>query len=96
MEQIIQFLLLYLLIINIYGFVIMGLDKRKAAKGQWRISEKRLLGTAAAFGSLGVFLGMRVFRHKTKHPLFQWSVPIFLLIHSLTLVFISYWRLKGL
>lgn len=95
MEQMIQFIILYLAVINSYGFIIMGLDKRKAKKGQWRISEKRLIAAAAAFGSLGVFLGMRVFRHKTKHPLFQWSVPVFLVLQTAVLVYLSYqWMLS--
>lgn len=74
-------LLIYLGCINLYGFVIMGIDKNKAKKGQWRISEKNLLGAAFIGGSLGVLLGMKQFRHKTKHKLFQWLVPIFLALH---------------
>jgi uncharacterized membrane protein YsdA (DUF1294 family) len=72
--------LAYLVGINLYGFIIMGIDKGRAKKDQWRISEKHLLGSAALGGSLGVLLGMKTFRHKTKHRLFQWSVPIMLVL----------------
>ncbi|MBV2197325.1 DUF1294 domain-containing protein [Bacillus velezensis] len=68
-------LLIYAVLINGYGFWIMGTDKRRAKAHRWRISEKRIWLTAAMFGSLGVWIGMRIFRHKTKHKSFLYGVP---------------------
>lgn len=66
----------YLLAINLLAFGMYGLDKRKASKGLWRISEARLLLVAALGGSLGAWLGMRVFRHKTRKMKFFVGVPL--------------------
>lgn len=74
------FALIYLLLINIIGFLAMYLDKRRAVKGKWRIKEKTLIFIAIIGGSLGVYLGMRKFRHKTKHPLFKYGVPAIILV----------------
>lgn len=70
------------------SFVTMYVDKQKAKKNQWRISEKALLFLAVAGGSIGIYLGMRVFRHKTKHLTFKYGVP---LIFLLQFVLISYY-----
>lgn len=78
----------YLAMINLYGFMIMGMDKKKAKSGAWRISEGHLLGTALIGGSLGVFMGMRTFRHKTKHRRFQVSVPLMLCLHISLIVYV--------
>lgn len=80
--------LAYLVVINLYGFIIIGIDKGRAKKDQWRISENHLLGSAALGGSLGVLLGMKIFRHKTKHRLFQWSVPIMLMLQCVLLLYL--------
>lgn len=77
----------YFVIINIIAFIVMGTDKRKAVKHQWRISEKTLWGTAIIGGSIGSILGMRFFRHKTKHRLFTVGMP-FILIIQVVIVFI--------
>lgn len=73
-----KFLLLYLLLINAAGFVLMLADKLKAKKNKWRIPEARLLGAAAIGGSLGVLAGMYAFRHKTQHLKFTLGVPLIL------------------
>ena len=73
--------LIYLLIINAVGFFLMLADKLKARKNLWRIPERVLMGTAILGGSLGVFLGMRICRHKTLHPKFAIGVPILLAVH---------------
>lgn len=78
-------LMMYLLIINLYAFFIYGLDKSKAKSGKWRISEKHLLLSAFLGGSLGAFLGMKFFHHKTKHTIFKLGVPLMLLLHLLVL-----------
>ncbi|MBR5064878.1 MAG: DUF1294 domain-containing protein, partial [Oscillospiraceae bacterium] len=70
-----RYLLIYLMIINIIAFAAMGIDKLKAAKGRWRISEKALFLLAAAGGSIGSIAGMFAFRHKTKHLSFRIGLP---------------------
>ena len=67
---------LYLILINALGLVLMLLDKRYAIQGKWRIPEATLLGVAAVGGSVGVLLGMYLFRHKTKKPKFYVGVPL--------------------
>lgn len=70
------FLSLYLVVINVVTFVVYGIDKRRAIKGKWRISEKALIMLAVCGGSIGAWIGMQVFRHKTKHLLFVIGVPL--------------------
>lgn len=70
----------YLFIINALAFIIYGIDKLKARKGRWRISEATLLLLALVGGSIGSWLGMKVWHHKTMHRKFQYGLPtIFLL-----------------
>lgn len=69
----------YLIAINIIGFAGMGIDKRKAIKNQWRVPEATLFLIAAIGGSLGSVLGMRHFRHKTKHWYFVIGMPLILI-----------------
>ena len=70
--------LTYLVIVNILGFALMGIDKKKAEKNKWRIPEKTLFIVAAIGGSVGSILGMNVFRHKTKHTKFTVGMPAIL------------------
>ena len=72
--------LIYLIGINLAGFIIMGVDKKRAIRGAWRISEASLFLTALLGGSLGCILGMQHFRHKTKHWYFRVFFPLFALI----------------
>lgn len=70
----------YLAFINIVGFFIMLIDKKRAIKKQWRISEKALIGVSIIGGSLGMLAGMNTFRHKTKHKKFTIGIPFILTI----------------
>lgn len=81
-----EFLILYLLIINAASFLLMLADKRKARKKAWRIPESTLLGLAALGGSFGTMVAMRLFRHKTLHLKFSLGVPIMLAVHILIFV----------
>lgn len=65
----------YLAVINMIGFAVMGIDKKRAIRGAWRISEASLFLTALLGGALGCILGMRHFRHKTKHWYFKYGMP---------------------
>ena len=75
-----KLLLIYLFLINAVGFCFMLSDKTKAKKNKWRIPEATLLGIVLIGGSLGVMLGMKLFRHKTLHLKFSIGVPLILAI----------------
>lgn len=79
----------YLLVINAVAFFVYGIDKLKARKDWWRIPESTLLLLAAIGGSIGAWLGMKVWHHKTMHRKFQYGLPvIFLLQLSAVLYFL--------
>lgn len=75
-------LLLYLLLLNLTGFLIMGIDKRRARRHMWRISEKTLFFTALLGGSVGTLAGMYAFRHKTRHWYFVIGMPLILILQA--------------
>ncbi len=77
-----------LLLMNLLAFVLYGIDKLKAKKGAWRIPEATLLLVAFLGGSVGAFLGMEIFRHKTKHAKFKILVPLFLILHIAMAIYI--------
>ena len=79
-----------LIVINVVTFVVYGIDKWKAMKGRWRISEFTLLLLAVIGGSIGALLGMRVWHHKTKHLKFKYGVPLILLAQLALLYFFQY------
>ena len=76
MEEII----FYLLAINIATFLLYGIDKYKAKKGKWRISEATLLTMAAIGGSIGAWAGMRLWHHKTMHKKFKYGIPLIIIM----------------
>ncbi len=77
-----QVLLIYLLLINAVGFLIMLADKQKARKKLWRIPEATLMTVALIGGSLGSLIGMRVCHHKTKKPKFSLGIPAILVLQA--------------
>ena len=79
MPTVTQCLLWYLAAVNVVTFTVYGIDKRKARRGAWRIPEKTLFLLPLLGGSVGALLGMKVFRHKTKHWYFVWGIPAILL-----------------
>lgn len=78
-----KYFLLYLLLINALSLLLMHRDKRLAIRKKWRISERTLLLSAAAGGSIGCLAGMYLFRHKTKHKKFTIGVPVLLALQLL-------------
>ena len=78
----------YLVLINIIAFMLMGIDKSKAKRHQWRIPEKTLFLSALLFGSIGANLGMWVFRHKTRHIQFIVLMPLILIVQAVIIAFL--------
>lgn len=93
MKEYMQVIGLYLLLINVVGFVLMGIDKRRARRDQWRISEKTLFLPPLLGGTVGAILGMRVFHHKTKHWYFRYGLPALLVLQLALAGWLS-WKLK--
>lgn len=81
-------LFIYLTIINLIGFIVMLIDKSRAIHKEWRISEKTLLMISVFGGSIGIFAGMHVFRHKTKHLKFTIGVPLIFIIQIIAAVYL--------
>jgi uncharacterized membrane protein YsdA (DUF1294 family) len=75
-----KYLFVYLIIINTITFFTYGIDKYKAKKHKWRISENMLIGLAIIGGFVGAFMGMQLFRHKTKHVKFTVGVPVIIIL----------------
>lgn len=78
----IQYIAIYLLIMNLIGLTLMGLDKSRARRRQWRISERTLFLCSILGGSLGSWAGMYLFRHKTKHWYFVAGMPFILAVQT--------------
>jgi len=74
-------ILIYLAAINIVAFFLYGIDKWKAQRNKWRVTEARLLWIAVAGGSIGALLGMKVWHHKTQHAKFRFGLPAILFLH---------------
>ena len=74
-----QYSLYYLLAVNSLTFLLYGIDKYKAKKGRWRISEATLLTMAAIGGSIGAWAGMRTWHHKTMHKKFKYGIPVIII-----------------
>lgn len=85
-------LIVYIIIINLIGFFIMGIDKRRAVRRMWRVAERTLFTIALLFGSIGILTGMYVFRHKTKHLSFAIGIPAILVLQLLAISFLFSWN----
>lgn len=83
-----KIILALLVVMNTLAFAMMGADKRRAQKGQWRIKEATLFLVTALFGGLGGTLGMFVFRHKTKHWYFRLGFPALLAVQAVLIAMI--------
>ena len=81
-----EIIVIVLLIYNLITFLLMGIDKFIAIKGKRRISEATLIVSAYTLGGIGVFLGMLVFRHKTKKAKFLILVPIAVILNAVAFV----------
>ena len=79
--------LIYLAVINVVTFFMYGIDKWKAKKSKWRIREAALLGLAVLGGSIGAWLGMQVWHHKTQHKKFKYGVPAIIIVQLALIVY---------
>jgi uncharacterized membrane protein YsdA (DUF1294 family) len=90
METTLKISLIYLLIMNVIGLAVMGIDKAKAIHHAWRIPEKVLFLVSLLGGSVGTWAGMYIFRHKTKHWYFVIGMPAILILQIALVV----WRVR--
>ena len=82
--------LIYLAITNVVTFFMYGVDKWKARKSKWRIREAALLGLAVLGGSIGAWLGMKAWHHKTQHKKFKYGVPAIIIVQLAIIGYILY------
>lgn len=80
----------YVLILNFVTMQVYGIDKFKAKKGKWRIPESTLLLLAVLGGSIGAWLGMRVWRHKTQHKKFKYGIPVIFILQVALCFYLLY------
>ena len=86
MKILLTILISYAVGINLFGFILMGVDKHKAERNAWRISEVTLFMAALFGGSIGCMAGMRIFHHKTKHWKFLIGMPLILVLQITALL----------
>ena len=83
-------IVVYLLVINILGFLAMGFDKWKAKKGRWRIPEDSLFMFTILGGGTGTIAGIYIFRHKTKKAKFTIGMPVILILEILLFIYLQF------
>ena len=90
MEQFENIVLIYIAVINAVTFFMYGVDKWKARKSKWRIREAALLGLAVLGGSIGAWLGMKTWHHKTQHKKFRYGVPAIIIVQLILIGYFLY------
>ena len=88
--KLLHIVLIYLAVINVVTFFMFGIDKWKAKKSKWRVRETALLGLAVLGGSIGAWLGMQVWHHKTLHKKFKYGIPVIIIIQLVLSVYLIY------
>lgn len=88
MDTVIKSIIFYYVVVNLVAFIMYGIDKSRAIKKEWRISEKSLILVSVAGGAFGALLGMHVFRHKTRHIKFQLIIPLTVIVHFVVIYFL--------
>ena len=83
----VQNIIIYFVIINILGFLIMFIDKQKAKKGKWRIPEKTLFIITGLGGGIGTIAGMYIFRHKTQKVAFVIGFPLITILEIIAVIY---------
>ncbi len=85
-------IIIYFIVINLFGFFIMWLDKRKAKKGAWRIPEKTLFIVTALGGGIGTIAGMYTFRHKTQKLNFVIGFPFIMILEIIAIIYWGFFK----
>ncbi len=89
--EVIQVIILYFVIINMAGFLAMGVDKRRSkSRRKWRISEAAMFTVALFGGTPGIIGGMYLFHHKTQKPAFQYGMPVILVLQILVALIVLF------
>ena len=83
--------IIYLAVINILTFFMYGVDKWKAKRSKWRVSEAALIWMAVLGGSIGAWLGMKAWHHKTQHKKFQYGIPLILFTQVVVIAVLKYY-----
>lgn len=83
-------IVIYLAGINLITFAVYGIDKMRAKKNRWRIPEKTLFLLAIVGGSVGAWMGMQYFRHKTKHMQFKIGIPLIFIVQIICVEYIYF------
>lgn len=89
-----QIIAYYLIIINIVTILVYGIDKWKAREAMWRVREASLLMLAVLGGSIGAWLGMKVWHHKTQHKKFRYGIPAIIIIQLVIIGYFLYLQLN--
>lgn len=89
--KVIVYLLIYLLVLNLFELTLMGIDKQKAKRNVFRISEANLFLVAILGGSIGGILGMHLFHHKTRKWYFVYGMPAILAVQILLVLFLLFY-----
>ena len=93
--NLLHIILIYLAGINIVTFFLYGIDKLKAKRSKWRVPEATLLWLSVFGGSIGAWLGMKAWHHKTQHKKFKYGVPTIIIIQIIIIIlYIGHWRLE--
>ena len=82
-------LMIYLAAVNVVTFFMYGIDKLKAKRSKWRISEATLLWMAVIGGSIGAWLGIKIWHHKTMHKKFKYGVPAIIILQIAAIIYIA-------
>ena len=89
-QNLLYVVLSYLAVINVVTFFVYCIDKWKAKHSKWRINETQLLALAVLCGSIGAWLGMKVWHHKTQHKKFKYGVPAIIIVQLALIVYFIY------
>jgi len=88
MLKLLPYIIAVLVLLNIIGFIIVGVDKHKARKRMWRIPEKTFFIFSILGGCPGIYLGLLMFRHKTRHWYFMWGIPAIFAVQTAVLYYL--------
>ena len=91
MYNLLYIAIVYLAVINILTFFMYGVDKWKAKRSKWRVSEAALIWMAVLGGSIGAWIGMKAWHHKTQHKKFQYGIPLILFTQVVVIAVIKYY-----